>query len=112
MRNGLLNSAVLQTYSVKQTNKLNKTSIAQHERVKAFKRKLKLWKTRASSGTTDMFEQSTSYQWSANPFTENIEEQLPATSPSILLEELVDLVRHESSFQGSAVGNILVPVWS
>ena len=36
-------------------------------------------------------EQATSYQWIANPFTENIEEQLPATSPSILLEELIDL---------------------
>ena len=36
-------------------------------------------------------EQAVSYQWIANPFTENIEEQLPAISPSILLEELIDL---------------------
>ena len=36
-------------------------------------------------------EPTASYQWIANPFTENIEEQLPATSPSILLEELIDL---------------------
>ena len=36
-------------------------------------------------------KQVASYQWIANPFTENIEEQLPATSPSILLEELIDL---------------------
>ena len=36
-------------------------------------------------------EQADSYQWIANPFIENIEEQLPATSPSILLEELIDL---------------------
>ena len=36
-------------------------------------------------------EQAASYPWISNPFTENIEEQLPATSPSILLEELIDL---------------------
>ena len=36
-------------------------------------------------------EQAASYQWIANPFTENIEEQLPATSPSMVLEELIDL---------------------
>ena len=90
-------------------------SIAQHERIEAFKRKLRLWKTITSSGTTDKFEQmhafilgnnmdfsvikrqvtvhlswlldtfnsyfsehtqhqAASYQWIANPFTENIEE--------------------------------------
>ena len=36
-------------------------------------------------------EQAASYQCIANPFTENIEEQLPATSPFILLEKLIDL---------------------
>ena len=36
-------------------------------------------------------EQAASYQWIASPFTENIKEQLPATSPPILLEELIDL---------------------
>lgn len=47
-----------------ETNKLNKTMqggntniIAQHERVVAFKRKLEMWKNRATSGITDMFKQ-------------------------------------------------------
>jgi len=47
-----------------ETNKLNKTMqggntniITQHERVEAFKRKLEMWKNRASSGMTDMFKQ-------------------------------------------------------
>ena len=37
-------------------------------------------------------EQAPSYQCITNPFTENIEEQLPTTSPSILLGELIDLL--------------------
>ena len=36
-------------------------------------------------------EQVASYQWIANPFTENIDEQFPATSPSIHLEEHIDV---------------------
>ena len=36
-------------------------------------------------------EQAAYYQWIANPFTESTEEQLPANSPSIFLEELIDL---------------------
>ncbi|KAI0233867.1 hypothetical protein LSAT2_015890, partial [Lamellibrachia satsuma] len=36
-------------------------------------------------------EQAASYQWIAKPLNENIEEQLPATSPFILLLEFIDL---------------------
>ena len=48
-------------------------------------------------------EQAASYHWIANPFAESIKEQLPVPSPSILLEELIDLTsngtNHESLFQ-------------
>ncbi len=44
-------------------NKLNRAmqganinTVVQHERVEAFKRKLHMWKTRVSSGISDMFE--------------------------------------------------------
>ena len=36
-------------------------------------------------------EQAALYKWITNPFYESIDEQLPATSPYILLEELIDL---------------------
>ncbi|CAM4687891.1 unnamed protein product [Leuciscus chuanchicus] len=120
-------------------NKLNRAmqganinTVVQHERVEAFKRKLHMWKTRVSSGISDMFEhthafiadrhlnfkiiqrqitvhlskvlekfdsyfpalteeQAADFLWIRNPFTENIEAKLPATLPSRLLEELIEI---------------------
>jgi len=107
-------------------------TVVQYERVEAFKRKLHMWKTRVSSGISDMFEhthafiaekhfnfktiqhqitvhlskvlekfdpyfpaltekQAADFLWIRNPFTEKIEAKLPATLPSRLLEELIEI---------------------